>query len=349
MILAGVHDVKSLKIKLRPESETKFNSPWNIAVDFKVNLTFLPSEIVSMLDDYAQKNKVRIDSKAIAEQIYYYTSGYPFLVSHLCKIFAEDILPHKLQKEWQAEDMNKAVQLLLKEYNTNVESLTTNLANNQELYKLVFNLVMNEAKVPFNRHNAVIAKGILYGILREEGGQTKIHNRLYEQLIFDYMTTNLLVSGEVNLSKYDTESTYLCNDGSLDMEKVIYKFQQFMTEQYTLKNMEFIERNGRLLFLTFIKPIINGSGFDFKEVQISEEKRIDVIITFGNKKYIIELKIWRGKGYHQEGIRQLCDYLDRQHQSLGYLLIFDLRKESGQTGKMETIETDGKTILAAWV
>ena len=32
------------------------------------------------------------------------------------------------------------------------------------------------------------------------------------------------------------------------------------------------KRNGRLLFLAFIKPIINGIGFDFKEVQISENK-----------------------------------------------------------------------------
>ena len=107
--------------------------------------------------------------------------------------------------------------------------------------------------------------------------------------------------------------------------------------------------NGRLLFLAFIRPIINGRGFDFKEVQVSEEKRLDIVITFDNIKYIIELKIWRGEVYHQEGIRQLCDYLDRQHQTAGYLLIYDLRKESGQTGETEIIENDGKKIFAAWV
>jgi hypothetical protein len=116
-----------------------------------------------------------------------------------------------------------------------------------------------------------------------------------------------------------------------------------------VKDIEFIERNGRLLFLAFLKPIINGKGFDFKEVQVSEEKRIDVVVTFGNKKYIIELKIWRGEVYHRQGIRQLCSYLDRQNETSGYLLIYDLRKESGQTGKRETIETEGKKILTAWV
>ena len=29
IILVGIHDVKSLKLKIQPESEKKFNSPWN--------------------------------------------------------------------------------------------------------------------------------------------------------------------------------------------------------------------------------------------------------------------------------------------------------------------------------
>ncbi len=349
VILAGVHDVKSLKTKLRTDAEAKLNSPWNIATDFEVDLSFFPAEIVSMLDDYAQERSVKIDSPVIAEQIYYYTSGYPFLVSHLCKIFAEEILPQKAVQEWCLDDTNRAAQLLLKKYNTNVESLTTNLGNNPDLYNLVFDVVINQVKIEFSRHNEVIAKGVLYGVFSQEAGDLKIHNRLYEQLIYDYMSINLIVSGAISLSKYDTLSHYLLADGSLDMERVILKFQQFMAEQYAIKDREFIERNGRLLFLTFIKPIINGKGFDFKEAQISGEKRIDVTIAFGNKKYIIELKLWRGEVYHQEGIHQLNDYLDRQHETSGYLLIFDLRKESGQVGKAETIATNGKKILAAWV
>ena len=31
VILAGVYDIKNLKLKLRPESEHQYNSPWNIA------------------------------------------------------------------------------------------------------------------------------------------------------------------------------------------------------------------------------------------------------------------------------------------------------------------------------
>ena len=349
VILAGIHDVKTLKSLIRDDEEKKFNSPWNIAAEFNIDLSLFPGEIIPMLEDYSREKKIKVEPNVFAEQIFHYTSGYPFLVSKLCKIIDEEILPAKHVLEWNLEDLDRAIQLVLKENNTNFESLVKNLENNPELYELVFKLVMNEMQFSFNLLNPVIALGVLYGILKEDRGKARIHNRIYEQLIYNYMTSSLETSGVINLSKYDTGGSYLEENGGLNMEKVIRRFQQFMIEQYSTKDIEFIERNGRLLFLAFIRPVINGRGFDFKEVQVSEEKRIDIVVTFGNKKYIIELKLWRGEAYHREGIRQLCGYLDQQRETTGYLLIYDLRKESGQTGKWETIETEGKKIHAAWV
>lgn len=49
VILAGVYDVKNLKLKLRADEEHKYNSPWNIAADFNVDMTFHPDEIAQML------------------------------------------------------------------------------------------------------------------------------------------------------------------------------------------------------------------------------------------------------------------------------------------------------------
>ncbi|MFC2146283.1 hypothetical protein ACFLRT_02875 [Acidobacteriota bacterium] len=110
-------------------------------------------------------------------------------------------------------------------------------------------------------------------------------------------------------------------------------FPELQTENLYVSNSQFI----------------NGIGFDFKEAQISEEKRLDVVITIQNKKHIIELKIWCGESYHQEGVLQLCDYLDRENQNRGYPVIFDLRKQSARVGEWEKIETRGKEIFAAWV
>jgi hypothetical protein len=348
VILAGVHDVKSLKIKFRKDSEAKLNSPWNIAVDFKVNLSFTADEIRSMLEDYTKEEQVTLDIPFFAERLFYWTSGYPFLVSQLCKIIHEELLPTKENhREWQPEDLEKAIQISLNTDNTNSDSLIQNLENNPDFYELVFNIIMNGAEFSFNTNNPIILFGKIYGVLKNETGKVKIHNRLYEQRIYNYMASKLETSGKAVIDHFTAK--YLDKTGGLDIKKIFLKFQDFMKENQNKKDRDFLERNGRLLFLAFTRPIINGRGFDFKEVQVSEETRLDIVVTFDNKKYIIELKIWRGASYHQDGIRQLCGYLEAQNETTGYLLIYDLRKESGLIGKSELIETDGKKILAAWV
>jgi hypothetical protein len=347
VILAGVHDVKTLKSQIRPDEEKKFNSPWNIAADFEVDISFSSLEIQTMLNDYVFQRQVHMDIPLMAEKLFYFTSGYPFLVSQLCKILDEKVMPAKGINEWREQDLEEAVQITLKKDNTNFESLIKNLENNKELYDFVFKLILGDTGFVYNTDNPVIKFGVMYGILKEENGRTKVHNRLYEQRIYNYMASKMETSTPDILNS--VTGSYLDETGKLDIKKVLSKFQAFIKEEYGEKDRAFIERNGRLLFLAFLRPIINGRGFDFKEVQVSEERRLDIVITFDNIKYIIELKLWRGDVYHQEGIRQLCDYLDRQNQASGYLLIYDLRKESGQTGKSEIIAKNSKTIFAAWV
>ncbi len=49
VILAGVYDVKNLKQKLRPNDRQRANSPWNIAADFLVDMSFSAADIAGML------------------------------------------------------------------------------------------------------------------------------------------------------------------------------------------------------------------------------------------------------------------------------------------------------------
>lgn len=58
VILAGVYDIKNLKLKLRPEAEHKYNSPWNIAADFKMDMSFSASQICLMLEEYERDHHV---------------------------------------------------------------------------------------------------------------------------------------------------------------------------------------------------------------------------------------------------------------------------------------------------
>ncbi len=342
--LAGVHDVKTLKTKIRSDDDQKYNSPWNIAVDLKTKLSFDTEEIESLLKTFLAENPGSVEPQVFAAKLHYLTSGHPFLVSRLCKIFHEDIHP---EGNWQLASFDQAVKQLLQESNTNFKSLIKNLENNTKLYDLTYRVVIDGDELNFNRHNPIIEMGSTHGVFRERDGRLKIHNRIYEQLIFNYMASKIETS--VNMENYNFMGHFLLPGGGLDFKNILLRFQAFLNEQYSAKDQAFLERNGRLLFLSFLKPIINGKGYDFKEVEISEEKRLDIAVTFLSKKYIVELKKWYGEAAHQKGITQLADYLFRQNLDSGYLIIYDFRKESGKAGKHETLTHGDKTIFAVWV
>jgi hypothetical protein len=333
-----------LKLKIRPGEEQKFNSPWNIAIDFLVDMNLQKQEILPMLAEYQTDKGVQMDQEAIADGLLYYTSGYPFLVSKLCKTIDELILPEKQEKTWTIADLENAVQRLIKEQNTNFDSLIKNLNDYEELYQLVKSLVIDAENIPFSIYDNTISLGVLHGIFVNQG-HLAIHNRIYREVLANYMSSMTLTSylaHGVGPGGLDA-----IQNNQLDLEKILLKFQAFLREHSSQKDRNFLEREGRLLFLAFLKPVLNGHGYDFKEPQVSDEKRLDVVITFHQHRYLLELKIWRGEAQHQHGLQQLSNYLDKLNLKEGYLLIFDHRQVGAKQG--EWIDFEGKRIFVVGV
>lgn len=342
VILAGVHDVKTLKLKLRPDDTRKYNSPWNIAADFNVDLSFSPAEIGTMLEEYRQERQVNLNVAELAEQIFFYTSGYPFLVSRICEIIDTRL---DAADKWSGAGVIQAVKLLLREDNTNFSSLIKNVENDPALYEFIQRIIIDGEAIPYVGTDTLIAWAALHGMVRETDGICAIHNKVYALLLYDHMMSKKLTqAGRTGISDYNFRNNFI-DAGRLNMEKILLKFQQFMKEQYSAKDGKFLEREGRLILLAFIKPIINGQGFDFKEVQISEEKRLDIVITFANRKYVLELKRWAGEAAHRRGLEQLADYLERQGLDRGYLVVFDFSRDRDGRWLEDRVTVDGKELV----
>jgi len=346
VILAGVHDIKSLKLKISPGSTGKYNSPWNIAIDFKVEMSFTPREIEPMLSEYAQERGVAMDAAEIAGQIYYYTSGYPYLVSKLCKFVDEDILPEKGLQQWERADTDAAFKMITYGgYSTTLfDSMTKYLEDDPDLFNMIFDIAINGASYDFNINAPVVHTAAIYGIIRDEQGACRIHNRIFEQRLYGYfLAKQATEKGQIETA----EDPGFFSGGRFNLRLVLGKFQEFMKENYAQKDDQFLEREGRLLFLSFLRPILNGKGFDFKEPVFGDERRMDIVITCLDRRYVVELKRWRGESYHQQGLRQLSAYLDTYSLREGFLLIFDFRKE--KVYKTEDISIQDKEIFAVWV
>ena len=354
VILVGVYDIKQAfrisdlamfayadyqdnlySFKFKDDTDTRYNSPWNIAADFDIDMSFNISEIASMLTEYISDNKLNFDIDKLSSEIYKFTSGYPFLVSRVCQIIDENILKDN-KRNWICGDIHRAVKILISESNTLFDDLIKNLENNKDLFEYMYSILVLGIPKVFNISNPIINIGHMYGYLvRAEDGTVEVSNQILQEYIYNYMVSR---TDNYKMSEYNYKNNFITDDNGLDMEKVLLKFQQFMKENYSTRDKEFLERHGVLLFLAFIKPIINGVGFDYKEVQISEERRLDIVISYNQHKYVIETKIWYGEVAHQKGLIQLKDYLQIEGLDTGYLLIFNFNKGKEYLEKKYSIE-----------
>ena len=336
VILAGVYDVKNLKVKLRPEAEKKYNSPWNIAADFNIDMTFHPEEIAQMLSDYEKDEHTGMDIPAVSEEIYKYTTGYPFLVSKLCKVIDE-----QLDKDWTVSGVQTATKQTILEKNTLFTSLTKNLENYPELKQFIFAISVNGEEVTYDVNNPVMDFATMFSIIKFDARRkVRIHNIIFEEVLNNYFIAEQTIN---SLGRLRLQMSYVRN-GRLDMELVITRFAELMHEEYRESTVPFLEKEGRLLFLTFLKPIINGTGFYYVEPQTRDNRRMDLVVTYGSEEFIIELKIWRGEKYEEQGRDQLASYLTARGTAEGYLVTFDFSKRRKAT-EPRWIENQGKRIF----
>ena len=336
VVLAGVYDIKNLKLKLRPDAEKKYNSPWNIAADFNVDMTFHPEEIAQMLNDYENDVHTGMDIKAISEEIYKYTTGYPFLVSYICKKIDEEF-----DQEWTSESIVKAVKVLVQGNSTLMDDLSKNLENNPEFREFMYSVSVNSVSYSFSLLNPMVNMGNMFSYIRDKNGRVVIHNLIFEEALFLYFTLDYTIKNNAKLSPF--QLNYVRN-GKLNMEHVVTRFADLMHQEYRKNDEEFLERQGRLVFLSFLKPIINGIGFYYVEPQTRDNRRMDLVVTYDKQEFIVELKIWHGDKYEELGRDQLSEYLAIRGMDEGYLVTFDFSKNK-QDAEPQWIEWNGKRIF----
>jgi hypothetical protein len=315
----------------------KYTSPWNIAVDYEVDMSFSVKEIGTMLSDYVNTTGNHIDVPAFSEKLHAWTSGYPFLVCKLCKMIDEKFLPERESQNWELADLDEAIVILLKETNTLFEDVAKNLQNHKEVADLVESIICGE-EVTYAILNPAVNFAYMYGMIQKNGGnKIRIHNRIFEAIMTEHFTTKRTLAGTDITSKISER--YIRNDGTLDFEMVLLKFQETIKEKYNsndyLKDDKFLHNEVRMLFMVFLKPILNGIGFTFKEVQTGPEKRMDVVVIFKSQKFVVEMKIWRGETEHKKGIEQLKGYMISESVDQGYMLIFDKNRNKEFVCEME--------------
>ncbi len=340
VILAGVYDIKNLKQKIRSDGEHRYNSPWNIAADFDIQMHFESEEIAGMLRTYEADHQTGMDISSVSRILFDYTAGYPYMVSGLCKLIDE-----RQNLVWTVEGVLDAVRVFLREPNTLFDDMMKKLEDVPELKEEISQILFRGTEYSFEINNPRISLGVMFGFLTEFHHRVAVSNRIFEMKLY-----NFFLSEEEN-QKIDVElpvpkSQFICR-GMLQMDTVMRKFYEYFEEICQNSPEKFIENEGRRIFLMYLRPIINGTGNYYVEAQTRDRTRTDVIVDYRGQRFIIEMKLWYGKAYHERGEKQLFEYLDYYGQDRGYLLSFHFNKHK-KTG-IQDIKYKDKWIMEVTV
>ena len=262
---------ENLKLKLRPDEERKYNSPWNIAVDFPIDMSLSVPEISSMIREYEEEQEFTIAAEDVACEIRRYTSGYPFLVSLICLWMDERVSGELSLKDcWTPRGVRAAAREILKGTNPLFDDMIKNLENNPKFRSFVEGILFHGNQIPYKVSNKEINLGVTFGIIGEKEGLCKISNIMFETYIYDHFIADQVIGKQV-LSASRTQ--FVDENGDLEMDAILEKFQDLMKAEY-------------------------------------------------RREYIVELKLWSGSKKHEEGLRQLLNYMESRGQKKGWLLTF---------------------------
>ena len=350
VILAGVYDIKNLKLKIRPEEEHQYNSPWNIAARFHIDMSFTAVQIASMLEEYEQDNHTGMNVEEMARCIYDYTSGYPYLVSAICKFLDEEIPElagfEDMGTVWTKEGIREAVKILLNENTPLFDSMVKQLDTFKDLKELIEQLLYRGRRILFSPAEKSLNLGLMFGYFKDDNGHITIANRIFEMYLMSFFMAEESLKSEV-FRRGEYDKNQFIQNSKLNMDLVLEKFVEYFSDIYGDNDERFIEAYGRKFFLLYLKPIINGTGNYYLEAQTRDAGRTDVVVDYLGEQFVVEMKIWRGNEYNERGRQQLIEYLDYFRLEKGYMLSFNFNKKK-KTG-VSMITLGDRTIVEAVV
>ena len=273
-----------------------------------------------------------MDTAAIAKSIREYTNGYPFLVSRICQLIDEKMVPEyfdSLEKAWSGEGVDEAVRRIVTEKNALFDSIMEKLREYDQLREQLRKILLQGETIEYLPDDSAQEKLIMYGFIENHHNTVVVANRIFEMRLYKFYLGESRFADELRGNAIDNKPELIKN-GELDIRLIM---SRFIETQKSIRNMrdeeaekKFLEEEGREKFLTYLSPIINGVGTFSIESQTRDRKQMDVMIHYLGKRYIVEMKIWHGAKYNAKGEEQVIAYLDRYGLSTGYMLSFSFNR-----------------------
>lgn len=313
-------------------------SPFNIAD--QVDLPpFSLKNIHDLYSQYTSETNQPFTGEAVAK-VYNETAGQPWLVNRLGDILTLNVRPETVEPI-NEQDVEEAVQILLSERNAHFE----NLYEKAKLYKETFVKIVFD-NVKYNPDDEDQTWLEQFGLIEKKENKAVVANNIYKAR---YVETFF---NEVNVPEDVSPAEYILPDGRLDMENILLDFGQYIAQigvKAFYKDGKPYEKTGQFLLTAWLYQFVKRGEGDLRDEVQSGLGRMDVLLNFNGRKYIIETKI-----NHQnlartltKGIAQVSrKYLASEFADEGYLVIFDVKAQVGEEHEPRHHEAGKKTITS---
>lgn len=344
--LVGLQDVRDYRIlrELRPdESSLGTASPFNIKDRSLTLRDFDEAEVRELLAQHTEETGQRFSDEAQGE-IYEQTQGQPWLTNALAAQLstAFDALVPDRTVAIDREAVMRARELLIERRDTHLDSLVDKL--HEERVRRVLHPMISGETTYDETFNDDFGYARDLGLVGVRDGKQTIANPIYREIIPRALTF------QIQTQIIDEPAWYVAADGTLDLRKLLDGFVEFWrgNGEVLLRGMPFHEAAPHLVFMAYLQRIVNSGGRVEREFAVGT-RRADLVVEFGGRRDVIELKLARAYKARERGLEQVSAYAKRLGRPVGYLVLFELLGQTElpfeQRGVIEEVEHDGVTVV----
>ncbi len=312
-------------------------SPFNIADQVELP-SFSLNNVCNLYNQYTSETNQPFTEEAV-KRIHAETGGQTWLVNRLATILTVNIKPATVEPI-NEEDVEKAIQILIKERNSHFD----NLDEKAKQYKEAFIDIVFDG-VEYNPGKEDQTWLEQFGLVKNIDGKAVVANDIYKKryikMFFDEVTENAFMSPQF----------YALPDGRLDMENILLDFDRYIAQigvRAFYQGKKPHEKTGQFLLTAWLYQFVKGGESDLRYESITGLGRMDIILHVKGRKYIIETKVnYFGdmERLIQQGVTQVTQkYLLTESVNEGFLVVFDTATLVGTLTKPQVHLKDERKV-----
>jgi hypothetical protein len=300
-------------------------SSFNIKEDSATLSNFQREDIARLFAQRTVETGQEITGETL-DYVYDQSRGQPWIVNSLFQRATMRILDETSRETVMIDHILEAREQMIQARETHLDALAYRLED-PRIKKVVETLITGEPDMNLATGEA-FRLCLDLGLVAIIDGAPAVANPIYREVLAREISYGAQMA--IPLPEWQWQKP----DGSLDMDTLLWEFQQFWRKHSEIweEESDYTEAFPHLLLMAFLQRVLNGGGRIEREYAAGRG-RMDLAVEYRKRWYILEVKLVHNyetpEAVQAEGLVQIERYRDRIDPAApAYLLVFDRRARS---------------------